>query len=311
MIIAFFGKNYFFTRRKLKEAIKNYSKKHSSGLNLIKFSKEDLSIQKLKDFFDTVSMFDEKRCAIVENISEDKALFQETIEYIKTSKLKDNDDNILIISEETAPDKKDFKWLCEKPTLLYESKELSRPELLRWIQKEFESLDSMIENDAAAFLADSCSNEIFRISQEIEKLSLYKKNITKKDVIELVSHNIQSDIFKAIEALAKKDKKTAIDIFYKEIQNGKNISYLISMIAFQFRNMIKTKDLLEKGESQAQIAKKAKMHPFVVKKSVEASKSYSTSDLKHIYLKLLEADRKTKFSRLDPEMWLDDLVFSM
>ena len=83
------------------------------------------------------------------------------------------------------------------------------------------------------------------------------------------------------------------------------------MIAFQFRNLIQIKQLLDSGLSYGEIIKKTKLHPFVVKKSMESVRGYSIFDLKDIYKKLLDSDTKTKTTQVSPNIILDEFILSI
>ncbi len=314
MIIIFHGDNKFITKRKLNEALENYKEKHKSGLNLFSFSHENFTFDKFKDAAETVSMFEEKKCIILKDFFSEDASLEKLIEYFKKKSIKEDKNTIIILKEDIFLNKEsdNQKWLFKKPSLVYESKAFDVSAQKKWIEKEVFMKKSEISPLAISKLLLFCRNDLFKLENEIAKLTSYKKNISEKDVSLLVSHNdTESDIFLAVESLAQKNKKKAIDIFYKQIASGKNISYILSMINFQFRNLLKIKELSEKGITQGEIAKKARMHPFVVKKSLAGVKGYSLEDLKNIYTKLLKADLKIKTSQVDSFVILDEFILSV
>jgi len=313
MIIVFFGENNFITKRKLKETIKNYKEKHKSGMSFFSFGPESFSFNKFKDAVETVSMFDEKKCVVLNDVFFNSQNAEFLTNYFKENKTKENKDVFVIIKEDELPKKlsSDFEELLKKPAMVYESKKFNNASLRDWVEKEALLNKATMDKEAVSKLVLYCKDDLWRLSNEIAKLAAYDKKITEKSVDLLVEKNIESDIFNAIECLAKKDKRGAISIFYDQISKGKNVSYIISMIAFQFRNMLKIKDLLEMGVSESSIAKRAKIHPFVVKKTVPSLKAYSFSDLKKIYKALLEADIRTKTSKIDPLVILDNFVLSI
>jgi len=313
MIIVFFGENDFITKRKLKETIRNYKEKHKSGLGFFSFSDDNFSFDKFKDAVETVSMFDEKKCIVLDNLFFKDKNSEFLLQYFKKNKLKENKDIFILIKEDNLPKKtnKEFSILSKKPALIYESKKFSNSQLKTWIEKEASLNKASISDIAVSKLILSCKDDLWRLSNEIAKLASYNKKITEDSINLLVEKDMESDIFKAIESLAKKDKFSAINIFYNQISKGKNISYLISMIAFQFRNMLKIKDLLDKGVTQEFIIKKTKIHPFIVRKILPSLRVYSLEDLKRIYKKLLSADLKVKTSKIDPAVILDEFILKL
>ncbi|MEK7452728.1 MAG: DNA polymerase III subunit delta [Patescibacteria group bacterium] len=314
MIILFYGENVFITTRKLNEALENYSKKHKSGLNLFSFSADNFSFDLLKSAVETVSMFEEKKCIILKDILLNGELSSKIIEYFKKYSIKKDDNTIVIFKEGKISDSQNenIKWLLEKPSLVYESKLFDNNALKKWIEEEVVRNNATITKEAILKLTNFCKDDLWRLSNEIAKLASYRKNISENDVSLLVSHDdLDSDIFKAIEFLSKKNKNGAINIFYKQISSGKNVLYILSMINFLFRNIIKIKALSENGVTQDDMAKMANMHPFVVKKTLESARNYSLDDLKNIYKKLSDADLKIKTSQIDQFVILDELVLSL
>ena len=312
MIIVFFGDNEFITKRKLKTTINNYKNKHKSGLNLFSLSSDSFSFDDFKAALETSSMFDEKKCIVLKNIFSDKN--EEKIkDYIKKKSIKDDKDVFLIFSEDKNINKNNsfFRWITEKPSIIYESKKFSDIELRRWIEKEFAVYGSSVDSSIVASLATFSGGDLWRLHNDIKKLALYKKNIRINDLNELVLRDENSDIFRALDFLVNKKKKEAVKIFYKQMAEGKNISYIISMISFQFRNLLKIKELSDSGLALSDIKNITNLHPFVIKKTMSSVAKYSSEDLKGIYKKILNADIRLKSSRVDKNVILDNLILSI
>ncbi len=313
MIIVFFGDNDFISKRKLKETIKNYKKKHKSGLSLFSFSSDNFSFDKFKDAVETVSMFDKKKCIVLNELFSDGSNLDFLLKYFKNKKLKEDKDVFILIKEYKFFKKinANFELLLKEASMLYESKKFNNTQLKLWVKKEAEINKATITEKAIKELLLSCKSNLFSLSNEIAKLSSYDKKITESTVNLLVEKNIESDIFCAIEALVKKDKQKAVSIFYRQIKDGKRVSYLISMIAFQLRNMIKVKELLDRGFSFEFIVKKIKIHSFVLRKIITSLEKYSLDDLKNIYKKLLDTEIKVKSSKIDNLVILDNFILNI
>ena len=83
---------------------------------------------------------------------------------------------------------------------------------------------------------------------------------------------------------------------------------MLSMIQYQFRNLLVIKDLIKEKISYADILKISKLHPFVVKKSYVQAQKFSTEELKEIYQKFFQADLAAKTGKTDPVLILEMLV---
>jgi DNA polymerase-3 subunit delta len=161
--------------------------------------------------------------------------------------------------------------------------------------------------DALNKLAEFVGNDLWQMENEIKKLISFKggKIIKKEDVEILVKSRIETDIFETIDSLALKNKRKALELIHKHLEKGDSPLYLLSMINFQFRNLLIIKDLIEKGRPYYTFQKITQLHPFVIKKSYSQSQRFSLQELKKIYQKIFQVDLNIKTGKLDPQTALD------
>jgi len=294
----------------LRQIIDEYQRKYKSGLNL-NFLKENETFKDLRDYDKQTSMFDEKRLIVVyKTFSSEKiknGLF-ENYEEIASS------ENIFVLYEEGDIKKGDklLKLLSteKKRAMIQEFCPLSGKKLSLWIKKEFEKRGSKVSEDAVLRLQETGGEDLWRIKNEIAKLSLYKKEIKKEDVDYMVSARIEADIFKTIDAMAEKNKEKALFSLYNHLEKGDSPLYLLSMIIYQFRNLIIVSELLEKDYSYEVAKEKSGLHPFVFKKTRNQTEKFSLEELRKIYDKLFEIDLQTKTGQIDPVLGLHLFLFS-
>ncbi|OGD38544.1 DNA polymerase III subunit delta [Candidatus Azambacteria bacterium RIFCSPLOWO2_01_FULL_37_9] len=313
MQIVLYGFEPFLADQKLKEIIGNYRRTQKSGLSLHIFDADNFDFDDFKQALETVSMFEEKKLIVLKNFFlEDADSAGKILELAKKADAEESKDIVIVFFEAGAPVKnKEFDKLLKKPNLFQEFKKLEGARLNAWIQKEFEKLEAKIESRAISILTQSVGSDLYRLKNEIDKLAAYKKLITEKDVVEMVTPDFHSDIFAVIDAIAKKDKKLALKILNEHIENGESEIYLLTMIIYQFRNLLRVKSLIEGGVSPDNIAKKIGLHPFVVKKSIIASRLFSFEELKNIYQKLFDIDLKIKIGEMEPQMALNLFVVEL
>lgn len=315
MVIFLYGQDTYRLTQKLREIIEEYKKIHKSGLNLrfLDFSGSagELNFQDFKDAFQQRSIFKEKRLIVLTNIFSNKDLKQSFLKNIKN--LTDSKD-VIVISEKNKILANDplFKIL-KKKVICQEFKPLEGQSLENWVKKEIEKYRVKIEPEALQQIIDFIGNDLWRFSNEIKKLVNYKgKNsnliITKQDIELLVRPKIEPDIFQTINFLASKNKKQALSLLKKHLEKGDSPLYLLSMISFQFRNLLMIRELIDKNRPYFLISKETKLHPYVVKKSHAQAQRFSLSELKKIYQKIFEVDLNIKTGKLEPETALELLI---
>ena len=304
MIYFIYGPDTFRARQKLKEIIGAYQKKHPSGLNL-RYFEENAKMEEFNGEFWQQSMFKEKKLLVLKNIFSNKDFVQK---FIKDYKKISEGQNILIVFQEEKVLKSDplFKELA-KSTKVQEFDFLDGLKLKNWIKKEIEDIGGKADAAFVEKLADFAGNNTWKLSNEIQKLVSYRKKepLQLKDIELLVKPEIESDIFKSIDALAQRNKKEAINLFKRHLEQGEHPLYLLKMINYQLRNLLVIKEMMDKNYPYAAIVKKTKLHPFVVKKSVWQAQRFDFLELKKIYQRLFMADLNIKTGKLQAETALD------
>jgi len=311
MLIFLYGIDTYRSKQKLREIVKGHRKIHKSGLSLIVLDIKEKSFHDFDNQIRSISMFQEKKLIILKNAfldSDFKEKFLKKKEDYKKTK------DIIIFFEEQAPLKNDplFKFLKEYgKSQVFEF--LSGYELKNWAKKEFENYGGEIEPSALEKLVDFIGNDLWQFSNEIKKLSFFAKGrkVIQEDVELLVRSKVETDIFKTIDALAERNKKKALFLTHKHLEKGDSPFYLLTMINYQFRNLLIIKSQGKKYIAQSEISslsKKLGLHPFVVRKSSWHIKRFTIEELKKIYQKIFQADYNIKAGRIKPEIALDMLI---
>ena len=300
MLIFLYGQDTYRSRQKLNEIINHYKKIHKSGLNLKYFDGKNLSFQDFKDEIRSVSMFAEKKLAVLKNTFLNKN-FKEN--FLRDSKeFAESKDIVLFYEEEEFSGDKLFKFL-KKYAKSQEFKPLQSQKLKNWVKKGFDDYGIEIREEALEKLINFVGSDLWQMANEIKKLVSYKlkcpnPEISQRDIELLVKPKIENDIFKTIDAIASKNKKQAIELIHKHLEKGDTPLYLLSMINFQFRNLLIVKSSRFGYE-------KLKMHPYVIQKSTQQARKFNFEELKKIYQKIFQVDLSIKTGKVEPETALD------
>ncbi|PKL72592.1 DNA polymerase III subunit delta [Candidatus Kuenenbacteria bacterium HGW-Kuenenbacteria-1] len=310
MFIFLYGEDSFRSKEKLKELIKKFQKEIDfSNSNILIFEGEKIDINKLEQAILTDGFLAKKRMIIIKNLfsqcQNDK--FLEKILNI----LNQENENILIFWEKEKIDiknnikKKIFEKL-KKEKFTWEFSILIGIKLKDWVKKRIENQGAKIENQALENLIIMVSSDLWRMSNEINKLCTYKLGevIYKEDVDLLVAKKINENIFNLVDALGNKNKILALKLINDQLKTNNSVYYLLAMIIRQFRILLQIKDLSLKNES-ANWRTQLKLHPFVIQKASIQANKYSFDQLKNIYQQLLEIDIQLKTSQINSKILLN------
>ena len=186
--------------------------------------------------------------------------------------------------------------------------------LARWIKTTAQQKGAGISPAAIACLADLVGNDLWTLDREVEKLSLYAagRAIDESNVRELVSQVREANIFSAVDAILEGRPGVALRLLHQLRQDGRELSYIVSMIERQLRLLALARDLTERGVPQSELGRRLGLpSQFVLRKTLEQSRKHSWGAISWRYQRLLEADLAVKRGLMEPDMALELLVGEM
>jgi len=199
---------------------------------------------------------------------------------------------ILIFHEEKQADKRTslYKKLL-KEAKVEDFPLLDPQKIAKWILNRQKN----ISQSTANFLGEYCGSDLWKISHELTKLDTYcqSKEIQKEDIGKLVSPSLSASIFLLTDTLAQKKQKEALKSFHQLTESGEDPIRIFFMIVRHFRILIQVKSLV-KQHPETFISKRIKQHPYVIKKSVQQLRNFSSEKLKIIYQQMVDIDRNFK-----------------
>lgn len=336
MLIFLYGQDTYRLKKKVNEIIAEYRKKYSSGLNLAEIDMSEVDISVLREKINVVSMFSEKKMIILVNAFGDALRERNLLNYLIKNELVQDESIILIVKKYVDADTIRFKRgtarknnnekqnelldFLFKNSRCQEFKLLGLVQLKKWVSCYFQKEGVNISEGALVKLLDFVGDDLWQMDQEMMKLLSYKSYksdeagkfiITEEDVERLVEPKINPDIFRTIDGFAQKDRKSVLSLLKKHFQDGEDALYLLSMLVYQFRNIIKVKDFMEKGFADKNIAEQMKAHPYVLQKSIAQAKLFRLPELKKIYQMFFRVDLAIKTGRVKPETALDLLAMEI
>lgn len=316
MIFFLHGEDSYSAQEKLKRIKEKFQKEiDPSGININVFAGENFEVEKFNTTASQGGFLVKKRLIIVKNLLTSKPN-QDTAESLSDLLKKiQNSENIFVFYEAGLPDKRTvlFKTLNDKKNLVQEFKPLDNFKLKQWITDYLKAKGGLIKPEAADLLAAAVGNNLWQLSQEIDKLMAYKNGeaIQIVDVKTLVKGRVDDNIFQLTEAIAGGNRKLALKLVQEQLAEGLNEIYLLTMIVRQFRIITSLFSLTEQKINEASMAKETGWHPFVIKKSLAIAKKFTLAKLQKIYAGLADVDKKLKSTSLSPEALIDLVIMKI
>jgi DNA polymerase-3 subunit delta len=218
--------------------------------------------------------------------------------------LGDIPETSVVVFLQPNPDKRRsfYKKLAAKAEVK-EFNVLQGTALTGWVQKEVGRKGGSIPPQTAEYLATLTGQNLWRLAQEVEKLTSYQSGqpISKELVDRLVVPTLEANIFHFTDALGAKDSRKAIQKLHVTMSAGENLRPVFYMIVRQFRLLLQASAYAQSapaGGNPTAFAAKLKLHPFVAKNTLAQLRHFKGAELKEAYRRLLDIDTALKTSKI-------------
>ena len=165
-------------------------------------------------------------------------------------------------------------------------------------------------NDANYITFASLSNYDIAYNQ-LQKIFLYYNkpcDIEKRVLENLISQSIEDNNFKFVDTVIKRNIVDAM----KMINDFKLLKIeplvLVSMLAKEYRNLLISKDLYQKGYSNQKIKDNLGLLDWQVDKLITNTYNYSINELENKLLDLTKLDYELKTSKIDKYLGLEMFI---
>lgn len=193
-----------------------------------------------------------------------------------------------------------------------------------WIKNYCAQQNIKINDDASLALArallvdeDSTLN-VARARNEIEKLKQYSgsESISQNAVNQIVENSTGVDVFELINAVATKNKKTALQIMNdyfetESVDEKANAIKITALLSDQFRSLLIALDSTQRGlpdEAVLQLTGWKSGRLFIMKK---LARNFTLVQVRQALYKLENLDKELKTGSIPPHVVLDLIIADM
>lgn len=208
-------------------------------------------------------------------------------------------------------ERKKIVQLLKKSAQVIEANTLQQKEVYAWIHNESRKLKIEMDEDAVKQLYSLVGNDLQRLKNELEKLSLYageQRTVTKEAIDLLVARTLEDNIFVLVDHVVNKRMdeafQTMLDLFDQKEEPIK----IVALLARQFRIIAQVHALRNKGYTAKQMASYLKLHPFVIQKTMQQANKFSRSECHRMIQNLAEADYCMKTGKYDKHLLLEIIL---
>ena len=291
--------DYIVITKKINEIL---LKNKLSNENIIKYDMLETSIAIVIEELDTYNFLSDRKVVVCENSfflssSKAKTNVEWDLSLLKKYIASPNPLNCLILICDKLSTKADIKELLSNNIEVINTN-ISLESIIKEELKDYNISSSTIK-----YLMEYCLNDNERILNEVKKLKLYKlddKVITNDDINDIVIRSYDDDIFDLVNAVIKRNKYLAFDIYKRIVVNERDVTGIIGSISNNIRNMYISKILTKDRLSNEVIAEKLGVKPGAIYIALENGRGFSETKLLSLLNDLADLDYASKTTSSNP-----------
>jgi len=311
MILFFYGPNTFLISRKLHELKNKYIGSVGGDLNLTTLSGEELSFEEFVRSVQAMPLMASSRLVIIEGLFKNQS--RDVLNKIKDFLADVPSTTVLVFIEYGWPDKRLGLFKALGKCKVQQFPDLSFDQQVKFVLQEVRLRDGQIKDAAARLLVGYVNGDLWRLKNEIEKLTSYCANatISEKDIQELVSETVSANAFLLIDHLARGRCKEALGELINLLKTGEPPLKILALINYQFRSVAQVKNAQEKSNNSFAISKITGLAPFQIARLASLARKLSWGDLSRSYEEMVLIDEQIKTGKIEADEGLKDLVMRL
>ncbi|WP_315671478.1 DNA polymerase III subunit delta [Clostridium sp. 19966] len=316
---VFCGADEKLIKDAIEEIISSVIDSSFRDLNLVKFDGSKVSYDDIINACETLPFMSEKKVVVIYRSSflKDGEDRENKKKFDLISKYLDNlpSQCILLMYYVFEDDREkpgsNIRKL-EKKCQVIKADKLKGERLYKKVNSLFEEKGKNLDRALLKYFCDNIENNMDMILHEVDKLVDYtlEREITKKDITDLMPNVSDDDIFDLVDFLSQKRPEKALNILNELIFKGENVISIMYMIVRQFKLLYSIKIGVEAGKDSTFLARQLKLHPYVCEKLVGQSRKFSVNQIKACMKLCLSTEKALKSSGLDKKIQMEMLIIN-
>jgi DNA polymerase-3 subunit delta len=281
---------------KLTEYIEsNILSEEEKGFNQMVLYGKDVTVEDIVANAKRYPMMAERQVVIVKEAQE----LSRTIDKLESYAENPQPTTVLVIAYKykTLDKRKKVTKLIDKVGVVFESKKLYENQVGDWIKRVLAGKEYGIEPKAAAMLVEFLGNDLSKVSNELDKLTIILpkgSTITPKIIEDNIGISKDYNVFEFRKAIGERDQIKAYKIAEYFSQNPKDNPLVMTtgLVFGFFSQLLQYHGLKDKTPSNA--AKLLRVNPYFIKDYDIALRNYPMKKVSSVVATLRDIDVKSK-----------------
>ena len=299
-----------YLKRQYKERLCKALCGDDDTMNTHFYEGKDISIGEIIDLAETLPFLAERRVIFLTDSGLFKSGGEKMAEYLASP----NETTYFVFTEsEIDKRSKLFKTVSSRG---YAAEFAIQDEntLKRWVAGVLAKDNKKISEGTVQLLLSKTGTDMDNIQSELEKLICYcmeRDVVTSEDVEAICTTRISNHIFDMINAIADRQQKRALELYYDLLALKEPPMRILFLIARQCNMLLQTKELKARGYDNRTIGSKIGVPPFIAGKYLTQASRFKTSLLRNAVQQCVETEAAVKSGKMNDRMSVEILILSV
>lgn len=260
-----------------------------------RFDGDESDLARMQGSISSLPFLTQRKLVVLYEPSKQKA-FAEHIEDVLKGLAETTD---LVFVEPKLDKRLSYYKTLKKTTDFREFGEQDANGLASWASDYVKGQGGHLSPADARILIDRIGPNQQLLSSELDKLVNYDPNVSAASIELLVEKTPQSTVFELLDAAFAGNTKRAIELYHEQRALKVEPQAIIAMLAWQLHVLALIKTAGPRNADD--IARVAKLNPFVVRKTQNLARNLDLSRVKKMIQDLLDIDLKLKTISIDAD----------
>ncbi|KMK75932.1 DNA polymerase III subunit delta [Alkalihalobacillus pseudalcaliphilus] len=316
-----YGTQAFIMEELNQSILKKLHESQQQEPNNIAYRLQDTPIEQIIEEAETVSFFGGRKLVIIRDFyavtsQKVESRLEHNFDVLERYMQNPLSETIVVIQApyEKLDERKKLTKLLKKEAQIVEANPLDEQSLHSWIDEQMKERQVKISTEVKNTLIERIGTNLLMLASEVEKLCLYVGEggeIATEHVETLVARTLEQDIFALIDFAITKQTDRALVIYHDLLRQKEEPLKILALLTRQFRIYYQLKELHQRGYSQKEMASQLKLHPYVVKLTVQKLHHFNKGKLYQLIELAADTDYAIKTGKMEKVFAVELLILKL
>lgn len=310
-LLYLYGEETFLLERSVQRLRDAAVPRDSWDFNLTVINGRELQAARVLEVLQTFPIFAAHRLILVKDAQLiPAAQLEGLLDYLKHPVAE----SLLVFTGDKIDGRKKFFQDFKKYGELVEFKKFYDNQIPAFVRDQAKAAGRNFTEDAMALFCRRVNSNLQEIHGELVKLFAYlgeRRLVDVADVAAVVSDTRAGSVFELTNAVGKRQAAEALRLLSRLLDEGVAPLVILAMLVRHFRQLWKAKELVERRESNKEIARLVGMNPYFLEGLLAQTSSFNGGELRRAFELFLQTDLALKSSGAHPSALLEQLLLDL